>query len=135
MIIMTKLEKRLKKLQKHPDNALVIGSGFDDFEACLKTYRTVFLVTLGPRKFRAKNLIYREDLVGVEHLTDISVILIDLDHLSIIEPLASFLNKCHPIILVQGNDVIPQKYSRVFYERGWRAIDQSKIFHVWKKLH
>ena len=132
---MDKLEKRLRKIHKHPDNALIIGSGFGNLEACLRSFRTVFLITNGPRTLKAKNLIYRENFDGIEHLTDITTVLIDLDHLSIIDPLASLLNTFNPLILVQGNDVIPQKYSRVFYERGWRAVDQSKIFHVWKKLH
>ena len=135
MIIMTKLEKRLRKLEKNVDNALIIGSAFGNLEATLSTFNTVFVISTKPRILKAKNLVYKENFEGIEHLGGISMVLIDLDHLTSIEPMQPFFNKNFPLILVEGNDVISRKYSGIFYDRGWRAVEQSKIFHVWKKLH
>ena len=132
MIIMNKLEKRLSKAVKNPENAIVLGTGIDSLPEFLKVFRTVFLFSFDPQPLKARNLVYRENFNSPDIVTDVSVIFVDLNHLSYLEKLVPVWQRWRPTILIEGNEPIDRSKSKLLYDHGYRCVDQQGFFHTWK---
>ena len=69
------------KLSRNNTHALVLGSAFGILDQVLEIYDTVFVVSELPPAIRAKNLVYKENFVKLDHLQDMSSIFVDIDQL------------------------------------------------------
>ena len=72
MIIMSKFQKRLKKLSDKTENCLVVGKGFGHLSDFIEIYKTVFVVDNQRPDIKAKNIVYRDNFDETSHMTDIS---------------------------------------------------------------
>ena len=54
---MDKIEKRLRKLVKGPENAVVVGTAFGNIEVILDIYKTVFVINDKPLDIKSKKLV------------------------------------------------------------------------------
>lgn len=133
MIIMNKFKKRLTKLVRDPQNAVVLGQGFGQLQNILEIFKTVFIFSWDTVSYKAKNLIVRENFQELTPLTDISMILVDLDQLHHLENLMPVWNRNKCLIIVEGNDPVGREKSGVLYQNHFRCIDQHGIYHVWKQ--
>jgi len=133
MIIMSKFTKRLKKLIKEPDNAVVLGKGFGQLSEIVDLFKTVFIFSWDTPPLKAKNLVFRETFDDLSALTEISMILIDTDQLHHLENLAPLWNKFHPLVLIEGNEPIGRELSGPLYKGHFRCVDQQGFYHVWKQ--
>lgn len=131
---MDKFVKRVSKVKKNAINALVIGTGFGRLSDLTEIFKSVFVFADTIPEFRSKNIIFRENGAGKDFLTDISIILIDLDQIHSLEGLDSLLHKFHPVVLIEGNAVIGRDLSKPLYRCGYGAVEQDGFYHTWKKL-
>jgi hypothetical protein len=130
---MNKFQKRVKKSQDNLLSALVIGTGFGYLKEISEMFNTVFVVAKERPELKLKNVVFREGKASLDPLTDITTIFIDRDQVSTLEHLVGTLHKHHPLVHIEGNEVIEREFSRPFYDNGFRAIDQQGFYHTWKK--
>lgn len=130
---MNKIQKRLSKLSKHSTNAMVIGDAFGFLSSLLEIYRTIFIAFNNDDSIRAKNLIYRENIVNLNNITEIGALFFDKNHLDKLESLEYFWSKNNSVIFIEGNEVIERDQSKALYNSGWRCTSQQGFFHVWEK--
>ena len=71
---MNKFRKRLTKISKHHESALVVGEGFGNLEEILSIYNTVFVINDSYPTIRAKNLVYRQDTSNLNMLTNVHAV-------------------------------------------------------------
>jgi hypothetical protein len=134
MVKMNKFAKRLRKQVKHTENGIVIGRGFGMMAEIVGVFNTVFHFSFGDCVFRAKNVVPRTNFEDIGILSDISMILIDLNQVQHIDKLLPVWTKYHPLVLIEGNDVIERDLSGVLYTNHYRCVEQQGFYHVWKKM-
>ena len=79
---MNKIKKRLSKLSKNADNALVIGAAFGQLEQLLDLYSTIFVVNEDNTELKAKNLIYRQSIDRLDSIVNVRAVFFDIKHIS-----------------------------------------------------
>ena len=131
---MDKFEKRLRKISKHTENALVVGSAFNSIEKILSIYSTVFVISEEQPTIKAKNLVYRENFDHLNLLGGINVIFFDLTTISQLDTLKHFWQRHNSKIVIEGNDPIGREFSKPLYETGWGCTSLQGMFHVWEKM-
>ncbi len=130
---MDKFEKKIRKMLKNPENALVVGSGFDHLSSIVATHNTVFITDCDNQQFKSKNLIYRENLDHLQVLSEIRVIYFDLDKVDRLELLKDFWQRHKSLVIIEGSEPIGRKLSKSLYESNWGCTGIEKKFHVWEK--
>lgn len=129
---MDKLQKRLSKLIKRPENSLVFGKGFGILKEISQIYKTVFVFDSSRPELKLKNIVYRVDNNDFTNLTDISVIFIDLDKVSYLESCMYIAAKNKSKIVIEGNDAIGRDLSTPLYKMGYECTGLHGFFHVWE---
>jgi len=133
MIIMNKIEKRLRKISKSYNNALVLGTAFENLEKVLKIYSTVFVINEFPA-IKAKNLIYRENFDHLDNIIQVSTVFFDLNKLQYLKDLKDCWQRNDSIVIIEGNEPIGREFSKPLYDSGWGCTSLQGFFHVWEKL-
>lgn len=131
---MDKFEKRLRKISKNTENALVVGSAFNSLEKILSIYKTVFVISEEQPSIKAKNLIYRENFDHLNLLSEINVIFFDLNTIAQLDLLKNFWQRYDSKIVIEGNDPIEREFSKPLYETGWGCTSLQGMFHVWERM-
>ena len=132
MIPMDKFKKRLLKLSKHPQNALVIGNGFGRLNDVLDIFETVFIFSNDTIGIRAKNLIPKESINSILNAVNVTAILIDLEYLPLLEKTLPIWHRWHSLILIEGNNPIGRDKSQALYKNHYGCVELHGIYHVWK---
>lgn len=132
MIIMSKFQKRLKKLSDKTENCLVVGKGFGHLSDFIEIYKTVFVVDNQRPDIKAKNIVYRDNFDETSHMTDISCVFFDLSSLNYLETTCSIWTRCKSLVIIEGNDPIERHLSGPLYQFGWRCSNLQGFFHVWE---
>ena len=132
MIIMSKFIKRLTKGVENPQNCVVLGTGFELLPEILEVFNTVFLFSPDRPNIKSKKLVYRETFDDLGPLCDVSAVFVDLICVGQLETIASIWTKYKSLIYVEGSDVIDRTKSTMLYSQGWNAVEQQKMYHVWK---
>lgn len=128
---MSKFIKRLGKLKNDRRNAIVIGQGFGRLIEIASIFKTIFVFSNTPT-VRSKNIVFRTNYVDLSLLTEIDMILIDLDHITQLATFTSIWLRDNSLILVEGNEPIGREFSQSLYATNYRCIDQIGYFHLWK---
>jgi len=131
---MTKFTKRVTKMTRPPLDAVVFGTAFGHLADLFDIYKTVFVCGGEIPSYKRKNLIYRTDVRSTLSLSNTSIVFVDLDRVKVLDEIGQLLTNAKPDIIVQGKEVIPRGYTENLYRIGYRAVEQSKNFHVWKKV-
>jgi len=129
---MTKFQKRLYKLSRNNAHALVLGSAFGILDQVVEIYDTVFVISTVPPAFKAKNLIYKETFVKLDHIQDIASIFIDHNELCNLDKVEALWKKHNSIIFVEGGDRIDNTIAKPLYDSGWACTSLQGIFHAWE---
>lgn len=130
---MDKFEKKIRKMVKNPENALVIGDGFGHLLSILSTHNTAFVIDSKTKEVKAKNIIYKEDFEYMNLVYDVRVIYFDLDKIHLLEKLQDFWTKQKALVIIEGGEPIGRKHSGPLYNSGWHCTLVEKHFHVWEK--
>lgn len=130
---MDKFEKKIRKMVKNPENAIVVGSGFGNLSSILSAHNTVFLFDAPDKNLKLKNLIYRETYDYLEFVSDIRVMYFDISSIHRLESLKICWLRNESRVIVEGNTIIERDVSYPLYDTGWRCTWVDKKFHVWEK--
>jgi hypothetical protein len=129
---MNKFQKRLMKLSRNNTHALVLGSAFGILDQVLAIYDTVFVVSEVPPDIKAKNLVYKENFVKLDHLQDMSSIFVDIDQLDHLDKVEVIWRKHNAKLFVEGGDRVENEKVKILYDSGWACTSLQGIFHVWE---
>jgi hypothetical protein len=129
---MTKFQKRLTKLSRNSTHALVLGSAFGILDQIVEIYDTVFVVSALPPVIKAKNLIYKEHFVKLDHLQDMTSIFVDIDQLDHLDKVEVIWRKHNSKLFVEGGDRVENDKVKILYDSGWACTSLQGIFHVWE---
>jgi hypothetical protein len=129
---MNKFQKRLMKLSRNNTHALVLGSAFGILDQILEIYDTVFVVSESPPAIKAKNLVYKENFVKLDHLQDMSSIFVDLDQLDHLDKVEVIWRKHNAKLFVEGGERVENEKVKILYDSGWACTSLQGLFHVWE---
>ena len=129
---MNKIQKRLHKLSRNRAHALVLGSAFGILDQVVEIYDTVFVISSTQPAVKAKNLIYKETFVKLDHIQNIASIFIDHNELYHLDKIEALWKKDNSIIFVEGGDRIDNTIAKPLYDSGWACTSLQGIFHVWE---
>ena len=103
---MNKSQKRLHKLSRDHTHALVLGSAFGILDQVIEIYDTVFVVSEAQPTVKAKNLVYKETFVKLDHIQNIASIFVDLKEINHLDKIQATWIKHNSIVFIEGNDKI-----------------------------
>jgi len=129
---MTKFQKRLHKLSTNHAHALVLGSAFGMLDQVVKIYDTVFVISAEQPAIKAKNLIYKETFVKLDHIQNIASIFIDHNELCNLDKVEALWKNHNSKIFVEGDTRIDNVIASPLYDSGWACTSLQGIFHVWE---
>jgi hypothetical protein len=131
-MIMSKFQKRLSKLSKHHETAVVIGCGFGQLDKIIQVYNTVFVI--GPKQpaIKSKNLIYRETFDNISHITEVAAVFYDLDQIPQLEKTSQAWLRNKSMVIIEGNDPIDRSLSKFLYASIYECTGLHGSFHVWE---
>jgi hypothetical protein len=131
---MSKFSKKIKKIVRSPQYALVVGNGFGHLSDILDTFQTVFLISNDLIDMQDKKLIRRENFDNLSELSNIQLIIINLDCIDKLSFLSGVWQKNKPYILIEGYHPIERNFSAPLYNSGYRCFELFDEFHLWKKI-
>jgi hypothetical protein len=131
---MDKFAKKIIKIIKNPENALVVGNGFGCLPSILLAHNSVFIVDCDNIDTKSRKLIYRQALSDLEVIGPVSTMYVDLDRLYRLEELKNFWSKYHTYVVIEGGEPISREFSKPLYNTGWNCTRVEKHFHVWEKI-
>jgi hypothetical protein len=129
---MNKFQKRLMKLSRNNTHALVLGSAFGILDQILEIYDTVFVVSASQPVIKAKNLVYKENFVKLDHLQDMSSIFVDIDQLDHLDKVEVIWRKHNAKLFVEGGVRVENDKVKILYNSGWACTSLQGLFHVWE---
>lgn len=129
---MNKSQKRLYKLSRNTAHALVLGSAFGILDQVVEIYDTVFVVSADRPLVKAKNLVYKETFVKLDHIQNIASIFIDYNELCNLGQVEALWKKHNSKIFVEGGVRIDNTIAKPLYDSGWACTSLQGIFHVWE---
>jgi len=130
---MSKIQKTLRKLSHNNTHALVLGSAFGILDQILEVYGTVFVISASPPAIKARNLIYKENFVKLDHLQDMTSIFVDIDQLDHLDKIEVIWRKHNSKLFVEGNDRVENDKVKILYDSGWACTSLQGWFHVWEQ--
>lgn len=131
MIPMDKFKKKLSKLSKNQQNAVVIGNGFGRLAEMLDIFETVFIFSNEQSTIKAKNLIPKTSIDLISNAVNVTAILIDLEYLPLLEKTIPLWHRWHSLILIEGNEPIGRDKSQSLYKNHYRCVELHGVYHVW----
>jgi hypothetical protein len=131
---MSKFEKRLSKILKNPQNAIVIGDGFGQLETFIGNFKTVFYINEDFPSTRSKNLVYRNNSIDLHLLPDISAIIFNLSTVQNLHLYKEVWRKHKSLVIIEGEEAINRDLSKSLYETGWGCTSLQGFFHVWEQI-
>ena len=113
---MNKIQKRLRKLSRNNTHALVLGSAFGILDQILEVYNTVFVIDESPPAIKAKNLVYKETFVKLDHLQDMSSIFVDINQLDNLDKIEVIWRNHNSKLFVEGGDRVENDKVKILYD-------------------
>jgi len=129
---MTKFAKRMRKFDKKARNVLVIGTALGNLEDLLETFNTVFVVNDSSPRLQKRNIVYRENFDNIQSITDVDLIIIDVDRADSVPELIQLWRRTNPIIVMQGPDLILPEYQKILKADHYEIKEVAKGYYVWK---
>ena len=120
------------KLSRNNTHALVLGSAFGILDQILEIYDTVFVVSASQPVIKAKNLVYKENFVKLDHLQDMSSIFVDINQLDHLDKVEVIWRKHNAKLFVEGGVRVENDKVKILYDSGWACTSLQGLFHVWE---
>lgn len=127
---MDKFLKRISKLKKRPQNAVVFGTGMGRLSDLATIFQSIFVFGSRP-SIKAKNIIYRENFENLNQLSHVDMIFIDLNLKDQLNNLSPLWTSTDVIIVVEGDAVLDREYTHMLYSNNYRATERLGYFHTW----
>ena len=127
-----KFSKRIRKGNRTARNVLVLGTAWGNLEDLLDTFDTVFVINGSLPRIQKRNVVYRETFDNINILTDIDLIIVDLDQEKFIPELVQVWRKTAPTIIVQGPELISTEYQKILKADHYAIREVAKGYYVWR---
>lgn len=131
---MTKFQKRVQKVSRPNESAVVIGSGFGHLTEILEIFNTVFVLGGEKPEIKSKNLVYKESYQNLNNITLISAIFFDLKDIDKLEDFKTFWQRNNSVVIIEGDDPIGREFSKSLYDSQWGCTSLQGFFHVWEQM-
>ena len=129
---MSKYTKRINKIVKNPRNALVVGSAFGMLNELVGLFSTIFVISDDAEKIRHKTIVYRNSVNDLILVSDVDIILVDLNYFNTIKHLHTVWRKTKPAILLQGSTFSDKKIQKLLNSENYFGTEQTSHYIIWK---
>jgi hypothetical protein len=129
---MSKLIKRIRKIEKHPKLCIYLGQEHSDLIEFLTHFPTIFRYKHTELTVSGKNLIYVNDLKFLSSLNEVSTIFVDDAEKEIILDIQSLLVKSSPIIFLRCQNQVSIEQSNFFKKIRYHLVDYISNYQIWK---
>jgi hypothetical protein len=129
---MSKFEKRLSKISKNRETAVVVGCGFGYLENIINMFNTVFVISEEAPKIKSKKLIYRENFDNLSQITEVSVILFDRTAVHWLTDVSPIWHRNKAVVVIEGNEPIDRTLSKPLYASAYECTGLHSDFHTWE---
>lgn len=130
-MIMDKFKKRISKLKKHPQNAVVFGTGFNRLPDIIEVFKSVFVFETQPN-IKSKNIVFRNNFNDLNLLTAVDVIFVDRELVPQLEKVAPIWKNNKSAVVIEGDEIIGMELSKLLFSSNYHCIDHQGFFHVWE---
>jgi hypothetical protein len=131
-MIMNKFQKRISKLSKNHETAVVIGHGFGYLDKLIEIFKTVFVISESAPTLKSRNLIYRENFDNLSQITEVSIILFDLSEVHRLLEVSPVWHRNKSIVVIEGNAPIDRSLSTSLYASSYECTGLHGFFHTWE---
>ena len=131
---MSKFTKRIQKIVKITETALVVGQGFGFLSEILSIFDTVIVVSDKHPGIKSRNLVYRENFDYINTFTSVSAVFFDISQIDKLDILTNFWQRNKSYIIIEGDEPISREFSKPLYATGWGCTSKQGFFHVWEQL-
>jgi hypothetical protein len=131
---MNKFQKRLSKLLKNYENAVVIGHGFGHLDEMVEIFKTVFVINTSAPMIKSKNLVYRENFNDLSQISEVSIIFVDLCEVHNLENICELWVRTKSVGAIEGNAPIEREFSKSLYNSHYRCTGLHGSYHIWESI-
>lgn len=132
MIYMAKFAKRLQKTIKSTESCVVLGTAFGNLDTVSDMFNTVFILLAEDTTFRKRNVVYRDTFDDISIFPNVSLLLIDKDHVKNLERLKSVITRFCPLIYIGDGEFIDKEYSKMLAKHRYEIVELFKDYQIWK---
>ena len=132
MIYMAKFTKRLQKTLKSTESCVVLGTAFGNLDTVSELFNTVFIFLATDTLFKRRNVVYRATFDDVSIFPNVSLVLIDKDHVVHLERLKAVITRFCPLIYIGSGEFIDKEYSKILAKHRYEIIELFKDHQIWK---
>jgi hypothetical protein len=129
---MSKLIKKIRRIEKLPKLCIYIGQEHSDLAEFLTHFPTIFRYKHTQLTVSSKNLIYVNDLKFLTSLNEVSMVFVDDLEKEIILEIQPLLVKSTPIIFLRCQNQVSTEQSDFFKKIRYHAVDYVSNYQVWK---
>jgi hypothetical protein len=129
---MSKLIKKIRKIEKHPKLCIYLGQEYSDLIECLTHFPTIFRYKHTQITVSSKNLIYVNDLKFLTSLNEVNMIFVDDLEKEIVLEIQSLLVKSTPIIFLRCQNQVSTEQSNFFKKIRYHVVDYISNYQIWK---
>lgn len=130
---MDKFRKRLQKIIRSPENAIILGQGKPVIEMIVPMFKNIFVYNDSPIEYRAKNIVFREGFKYVDISESITVCFVDREKLDQVKSISSIVNRYRPHIFIEGTDRLLRPDNIPLFDFGYLYNDTWMDYHYWKQ--
>lgn len=132
---MTALHKKINKLIKPQNYAVVLGENAELVLEMSKIFRTVFVYFDTKKNIKEKNVIYRNILENNEKISEVeAIILADLNLADQMKNLQFVFLKEKPTVIIYSGDLPKESICNwLANELGYRITHQEKKMYLWTR--
>ena len=122
----------MRKADRRARNVLVVGTAFGNIEELLDAFSTVFVVNCSQPRIQKRNVVYRENFENIHLITDVDLIIIDIDQQHTIPDIIQVWRRTNPTIVIQGPELLTKEYQKLLKSDHYEIKEVSKGYYVWK---
>jgi hypothetical protein len=130
---MSKLIKRIRKSDKHPENCVVVGDVWGEMPFVIETFRNVFVKNTHKQYPRVKNVIVRDKFQEMAIFPQIDHAFIDSDCVEYIESIEKVLTHYSPVIYIGYGEFLEKDISKYLNSLNYEIIELRKDYQIWKR--
>lgn len=130
---MSKLIKRIRKVDKNLESCLVMGSVWGEFSNIVENFKNVFVKITDKPYIRAKNVIARNTFEEMSLFPQINYVFIDYDCLSEIKSIEKVFTHYSPLIYIGHGEFLDKEQNRYLNSLSYEIIELRKDCQIWKR--
>lgn len=130
---MSKLIKRIRKVDKNLENCLVMGTVWGEFSVIIENFKNVFVKITEKSYPRVKNVIARNEFQEMSLFPQITYVFVDYDCLSDIKSIEKVFTHHSPLIYIGYGEFLDKEQNKYLNSLGYEIIELKKDYQVWKR--